>query len=53
MNELVNGWGRSTCTSRDDYKYKEVENIMLVFKMTFLFRRRQKCTDIFSCPLLS
>ena len=42
----MNKWGRSTRTSRVDYKYKEVENILLVFSLTLLFRRRPKCTDI-------
>ena len=42
----MNKWGRSTCTSWVDYKYKEVENILLFFSLTSLFRRRPKCTDI-------
>ena len=44
-NERMNGAALHVL-SRVDYKYKEVENILLVFSLTFLFRRRPKCTDI-------
>ena len=33
--------------SRVDYKYKEVENIVLVFTLTLLYRKSPKCTDIY------